>query len=344
MIKMHRHSSDKKTLKDISELAGVSQTVISRVLNGKAEEFRINKDTVEKVLKICEREHYRPNYFAQLLRGKTTKCIGLILPRLDYQFFGELSSIIITEAYNHGYLVVTMITMEDQKREAEAIETLINRQVDGIIISPCSPSSEILIEISKGIPTVQIDRYYSDKSLSYITTDNFEGGKMAVQHLIERGHRRILCIQQGIKHRPTMERVRGALEAAKAAGNVEVTVCGNDLSRDNSYVEMMLALNSPNPPTAVFTITNSAVPGVMQAIREKGISAPDDISIITFDDSRFLDYIVPPITRIVQPIEKICTTAFRVLNECINEKKSCEAKLFITPTIVTRESVRHIGH
>lgn len=341
---MHRHSSDKKTLKDISELAGVSQTVISRVLNGKAEEFRINKDTVEKVLQICEREHYKPNYLAQLLRRQTTKSIGLILPRLDYQFFGTLSSIIITEAYNHGYLVVTMTTMENPRREAEAIETLINRQVDGIIISPCSPSSELLKEISKEIPIVQIDRYYPDKSLSYITTDNFEGGKMAVRHLIERGHRRILCIQQGIKHRPTMERVRGALEAAKVAGNVEVTVCGDDLSRDNSYVETMLALNSPNPPTAIFTITNFAVPGVMQAIREKGISAPGDISIITFDDSRFLDYIVPPITRIVQPVEKICTTAFRVLSESIDEKKPCEAKLFFTPTIIMRESVRHIGH
>lgn len=339
---MQRHSN-KKTLKDISELAGISQTVISRVLNGKAEEFRINRDTVEKVRKICEREHYKPNYLAQLLRSQTTKSIGLILPRLDYQFFGILSSIIITEAYNHGYMVVTMTTMENPKREAEAIETLINRQVDGIIISPCSPTSELLKEISKEIPIVQVDRYYPDKNLSYITTDNFEGGKMAVRHLIERGHRRILCIQQGIKHRPTIERVRGALEAAKVAGKVEVTVCGDDLSKDNSYVETMLALNSPNPPTAIFTITNFAVPGVMQAIREKGISAPDDISIITFDDSRFLDYIVPPITRIVQPVEKICTTAFRVLSESIDEKKPCEAKLFFTPTIIMRESVRQIG-
>ena len=137
--------------------------------------------------------------------------------------------------------------------------------------------------------------------------------------------------------------MRGALEAAKVAGNVEVTVCGDDLSRDNSYVETMLALNSPNPPTAIFTITNFAVPGVMQAIREKGISAPGDISIITFDDSRFLDYIVPPITRIVQPVEKICTTAFRVLSESIDEKKPCEAKLFFTPTN-TSSDLALLGH
>lgn len=333
----------KTTLQDISQLTGFSKTVISRVLSGKAEEFRISRETVEKILQTCEKERYKPNYIAQMLRKQTTNTIGLILPRLDYQFFGNLSSTIITEAYKYGYWVVTMITMEDPQKEAEAIETLINRQVEGIIISPCSPSSQMLTEVAKKIPLIQIDRYFTDENLSYITTDNYEGGKIAIQHLIEHGHQHILCLQQGIRYMPTKERVRGAVETAQSTDNIQVTVCGDDLSKDNSYIETRLALNSPNPPTAILTITHFAIPGVLQALREKGLLSPKDISLITFDDSSLLDYTVPPITRVVQPVEKICTTAVRVLSDSIAKKKACETKLLIPPFFTMRESVKRIG-
>lgn len=333
----------KRTLQDISQLTGFSKTVISRVLSGKAEEFRISRNTVEKIMQVCEKEQYKPNYLAQLLRKQTTYSIGVILPRLDYQFFGDLSSAIITEAYKYGYLVVTMVTMEDPQKEAEAIETLLERQVDGIIISPCSSSSELIQEVAQKIPLIQIDRYFTDKNLSYITTDNYEGGKIAMEHLIECGHRIILCLQQGVRYMPTKERVRGAVETAKTTNNIKVTVRGDDISKDNSYIETRLALNSRTPPTAILTTTHFAIPGILQALHEKGLQAGKDISIITFDNSTFLDYTVPPITRVVQPVEKMCSSAMRVLAESIAEKKACDIKLLITPSFVLRESVKKIG-
>ena len=329
----------KKTLEDISRLSGISKTVISRVLSGKAEEYRISKATVEKVLDVCRREHYQPNYLAQLLRTQTSKTIGLILPRTDYEFFGGLATTVIAEAYKHGYTVITMVTQEDPRHETEAIETLMKRQVDGIIISPCNPSADMLLEIAKELPLVLIDRYYEDDTLSYVSTNNYEGAKSAVNFPTGLGHRHILCLQADIKYKSVTERVRGAQDAAQEAG-VSLIIRGDDLSRESGYVETMLALNSPTPPSAIFSLSLHNLTGAMQAIREKGLSVPDDISLITFDDSRFLDYTTPSITRIVQPTEKLCTTAFKVLSDSIAHKTSCQAHLLVSPTFCMRDSVK----
>lgn len=330
----------RKTLEDISQLTGISKAVISRVLSGKAAEYRISKATVERVLRVCEEEQYRPNYLAQLLRGQASKTIGLILPRLDYEFFGKLSSTIIAEAHRHGYTVITMLSLDDPQQEAEAIDTLISRQVEGIIISPSSPSSELLREVSQELPLVQIDRYFEDEGLSYVSTNNYEGARTAVKYLADMGHKNVLCLQAELDVMPIKERVRGVLDAAREYGiNLSVS---DDLTEEKSFAATMEALNSPQPPTAIFSLSLHCLSGAVLAINKKGMFIRDDISLITFDESRLMDYTRTTITRVVQPVEKMCTAAFQVLSQSITEKKPCQERMLIEPVFLERTSVKRL--
>ena len=317
---------EKKTLEDISRLTGFSKTVISRVLNGKAEDYRISQATVEKILRTCEEEQYTPNFYAQTLRKRSSKSIGLILPQLSYAFFGNMATIIISEAYRHGYMVSVVGTMEDPRLEANVLRTMIDRQMDGIIISPCTHTSDtILKEVAAEMPLIQVDRYLTDEGLSYITTDNYEGAKLGMKLLIEHGHKRILCIQQGVNFQPTIERVRAV----------------SDMARIHN-VEIMIALSSPNPPTAIFTMNTYLMTGVLQALREKGLKAPEDISLISFDDSKLLDYTEPPVTRIAQPVESIGMAAVKILMQGIAEKKPFNVRMMMSAELISRDSVRRL--
>lgn len=333
---------EKKTLEDISRLTGFSKTVISRVLNGKAEDYRISQATVEKILRTCEEEQYTPNFYAQTLRKRSSKSIGLILPQLSYAFFGNMATIIISEAYRHGYMVSVVGTMEDPRLEANVLRTMIDRQMDGIIISPCTHTSDtILKEVAAEMPLIQVDRYLTDEGLSYITTDNYEGAKLGMKLLIEHGHKRILCIQQGVNFQPTIERVRAVSDMARIH-NVEIMLRGDDTTKKSGYVETMIALSSPNPPTAIFTMNTYLMTGVLQALREKGLKAPEDISLISFDDSKLLDYTEPPVTRIAQPVESIGMAAVKILMQGIAEKKPFNVRMMMSAELISRDSVRRL--
>ena len=340
--RIERNAMRKKTLEDISRLTGFSKTVISRVLNGKAEDYRISQATVEKIMKTCEEEQYKPNFYAQTLRKRSSRTIGLILPHLNYTFFGNVASIIISEAYRHGYMVSVAGTMEDTHLEANILRTMIDRQMDGIIISPCIYTSPALLkEAAAAVPLIQVDRYLTDEGLSYITTENYEGAKLGMRQLIEHGHKRILCIQQGVNFQPTKERVRAVFDMARAHG-VEVRLGGDDSTKKSGYVETMITLSSPNPPTAIFTMNTYLMTGVLQALREKGLRAPEDISLISFDDSKLLDYTEPPVTRIAQPVESICMAAVRILMQSLAEKEPVNVRMMMAPELIVRDSIKHL--
>lgn len=330
------------TLEDIARATGYSKAVISRVLNGKAEDYRISATTVQTILQACEEQAYRPNVIAQNLRNQTTKSIGLIVPYINYSFFGHLSAVIIDKAYKYGYVVSVLASMENTDLERKALDTLLDRNVDGILIAPCSPDPANLQEVARHVPLIQIDRYFNDAGLSYISTNNYEGAKMAMQQLIGMGHRNIHCIQGVLSAITTQERVRGVIDAAAEAGDVNLTVSGDDFSIQNGYVETKICIHAPEPPTAIFTLNNSILLGAIKALREVGKRIPQDISLISFDDNSYLDFMDPPITRMAQPIDSICTAAVKLLMKEIDNKTLPDVQLLMSPTIVKRESIKNV--
>lgn len=314
----------KETLANMSKRLGCSQTTISRVLNGQAEKYRISEATVRKVLAEAQRSNYSPSLIAQSLRRNKTNTIGLLIPSVANPFFADMASVIIQEAHSRRFTTIVIDMMEDGSNQDEATAAVLSRQVDGMIVVPCADNSNLLQEIDKNIvPVVLVDRYYENIPLSYVTTNNYKGGLMATQMLTANSHRHIACIQGMPDSMPNIMRVKGYHTAMEEAGLTdEITIVGNEFSTQNGYLETKLLLGRSPRPTAIFALSNTILLGAIKAIREAGLSIPEDISIISFDNNKYLDFMVPAIHRISQPIEDMAKLAARILFEKIEGRGS----------------------
>ena len=214
--------------------------------------------------------------------------------------------------------------------------------MDGLIIAPCGDDpSQLEMVDEMHFPVVLVDRYFENSRLSYVTTNNYQGGMTAVRHLISNGHSRIACIQGVETSLPNRKRVEGYVSAMKEAGLDEhIRVTGNDFSVQNGYVETRLLLNSSPRPTAIFALSNTIALGTFKAIKESGLKIPDDISLISFDDNVYLDYMEPPVTRIIQPVEDMAKLAVKILLDKVNNSHKINySQLRLSPVIVYGGSI-----
>lgn len=339
----HLAAMKKSTLADIARITGLSITTISRVINGKSEEFRISKASQDVVMKAIKDLDYSPNYAAQSLRSSSMHTIGLLVPRIDNPFFANIASIVIQEAHKFTYPVMVIDTCENPVEEDRALDTLLQRNVDGIIMAPCSETPERLREIAEQKPIVLIDRYFEDEDLPYVATDNYSGAFDATKLLIENGHRDIICIQGAPLSVTSRNRVRGYRDAMTNAGlEANIRIRGNEYSTQNGYIETKLELLSGSPVTAVFALSSTILLGALRAIEEQGLKVPDDISIISFDNNIFLDYLNPPISRVCQPLEHIGVLSVKLLMDSILGLEDRQPSVMLPPTLIRRGSVRHI--
>lgn len=330
----------KSTLSDISKYTGFSPTTISRVLNGKSEQFRISSESQKKIMDAVRELNYRPNYVAQSLRNSATRTIGLLVPCIDNPFFANIASAVIGEAHKHSYPLMVIDTHESIEDENEAIDTLLSRNVDGIIMVPTSDDPTRLTKLAMEKPLVLIDRYFDNCELAYAATDNYRGALDATDLLIKAGHKEILCIQGTPQSITSRQRVEGYLDAMEKAGlSAHAMTCGNEFSTRNGYVETKLALNTGKRISAIFALSNTILLGVIKALREHDMKVPEDISIVSFDDNIYLDFLDPPVTRISQPIDSISMVAVKMLLDRIKGNPTGPGGLLLQPSIILRDSV-----
>ena len=336
-------SDMKETLSGLAKKTGFSITTISRVLCGKAEQHRISPETRDIILKAASDNNYFPNLVAKNLRANRTGTIGLLLPSVGNPYFADIASVVIAEVRMHNYTTIVLDSNENTELEKAAISSLMSRNVEGIISAPCGDESDLYEEINRKImPVILIDRYFSDSTLPYVTTNNYLGSKLAVNHLIANGHTNIACIQGVINSVPNKKRVSGYLSALEKAGIIEkAIVVGNEFSVQNGYLETKLLLNRDNTPTAIFALSNTISLGAMKAVREAGLRIPEDISLITFDNNMYMDYITPPISRISQPTEEMGKLAAKLIFESIQSGNRSMTQLELAPTLISRGSVGH---
>ncbi len=337
---------EKSTLVSLSQRTGFSISTVSRALNGQAAKYRISPETVAVIKAEAERCGYTPSIIAKSLRTKSTRTIGLIIPCIENPYFAMVSSVVIAEAKRMGYTIIIVDSTDDQSDEQDGIRSLVSRKVDGIIAVPCGSDPSTLESISASTPVVLIDRYYEGSDLPYVCSDNYSGSYEAVNYLIANGHRDILCIQGNVHTSPTLHRVRGYVDAMRAAGLADrANVCGSSFSMDNGYLETKLALNSINAPTAIFALSNTILLGAIKAIRESGLRIPQDISVISFDYSTQLDFIEPAVTHISQPVTNIGTLAIKILMQEISDRSRKATQIKLPVELVIKDSVkrRHFG-
>ena len=342
-------------LSTIAELAGVSVSTVSRVLSGKAEQARISKATAEKVYAAASSMGYSPSLLARSLNHERSALIGLVLPTVANPFFAEMAGIIISECRLRGYSIIMMDSAEDEKLFHKSITALVSRNVDGIIAAPCGREPLFLESVSRDYcPVVLVDRFYENCKLSYVTTDNYMGGRMATSRLISAGLRNIACIQGETASMPNTERVRGYLDTMKEAGLKEfVRVTGNSFSIENGYRETSLLLDGASgalgdgAPEALFTLSNTITLGAIRAIKERGLQIGGDISVISYDNNASLSFFSPSITMIGQPVADMAKLSVQILVNAIGSVQEsgsgaqvAMSHLRLSPSIIEGQSIR----
>lgn len=335
----------KATLIDIAQRTGFSVSTVSRALSGQAEKYRISKKAIEIISREAERCNYTPSLLAKGLRMNKTYTLGLIIPGIDNPYFANIASAMIHEAKRLGYQMIIIDTLENAANEREGISSLMSRKVDGMVIVTSDNDAAYLESIHRNVPMVLIDRHFANTSLPYVCSDNRQGGYDATEYLIGMGHRDILCIQGVQRSMPSRQRVDGYHAAMRRAGlEAKTRVVGNDFTIQNGYLETKLAFSSPNPPSAIFALSNTILLGTLKAIHELGLRIPDDVSIVAFDNQIYMDYLNPAITRISQSTSEMCTLAMRILMQQISGDGSSDVQMLLPPKMVVCNSVRVMRH
>lgn len=333
------------SIKFISEKSGFAPSTVSRVMNGNAREYRISEETEEKILKVAKKYDYRPNPVAVNLRVKKSYTIGLVIPTLKNPFFVNVTEILNRELSKMGYNIILTESYDDVETEGKMIEQLLERNIDGLFIIPCEETDQNAEMIEKafdnGVPILCIDRYINNSSVPYIITDNEKAAYDGTQFLIDKGHKKIACIQ-GLKNAtPTIDRKRGFKKALRDKELSPMYIGGNAFSVECGKEQAFKILDEVGQPDAIFAMSSTIALGVMEALNETGYMIPDDISLIGFDDNVFLDYLSTPLTTIAQPIQDISEIAVNALINHIDgniDLKDWDSRMLDTQ-IIERKSV-----
>ncbi|MDD2564975.1 MAG: LacI family DNA-binding transcriptional regulator [Salinivirgaceae bacterium] len=336
----------KVSISDIAECLGVSKTLVSLVINGKAEQYGINAQTKKRVLDKVEELNYRPNLLAQGFRTGKTNTIGVIVSDIANRFYSRIARKIEDLAWKNGYSVVICSTDENVDKELQQIKLLQERKVDGLIISSSQLDAEFFNTLNDAhFPHVLIDRRFENMTSSSVVIDNQSGAQMAVNHLISQGYRKIGMISITPQHISSIrERVHGFYQAMELA-ELEVNPLWNiDVPFDNMENEIRNSLqqlhSQHNLPEAFFTLNNNLTSTCLMQLRELSVKIPSDVALIGFDDVLYFDFTNPSITAIEQPVDLISEQAFNLLLKQIkkNEVTKEERSICLPISINIRES------
>jgi LacI family transcriptional regulator len=316
---MHKRAS----LKDIAKKVGVSTALVSYVLNGQEKEKRVGAEVVKKIRQAAEELNYQPNQIARSLRMQKTKTIGLIVADIANPFFGQLARIVENEANKSGYTVIFGSSDEDESKSAVLINTLLNRQVDGLIIVPAEgTSNQIETLLKKKIPVVLVDRYFPEISVSHVVLDNFQATFDATCHLINSGNKHIAMVAYKSTLIHMKDRIRGYEEAMKMnnlSDKVHVTEIRYDhYEEDFNNAFGRLVSGDRKIDALLFATSILSISGLFQ-IQKHCLKIPEDFAFIGFDGGSSFDLFQPPLSFIQQPIEEMGKDSTRILIDLIND-------------------------
>jgi LacI family transcriptional regulator len=333
----------KLTSKDIARELGISRTVVSFVLNGKSKEMRISDELTKKVLDYVEASNYQPNYMAQSLRTGKTFTIGLIVADIANPFFAKMARSVELEFRQKGYSVIFCSSDENKDTFRTQVENLINRQVDGLILTPPINSTETLNSlIDQKIPFVVIDRFFEDLNANSVIINNHKAAYDATSRLIKYGRKNIALINVNNELITMNQRTQGYLKAISDGGLHVNPGLVKQLKFSNVLEDVNQAISEVienNADAVLFTTNKLGVTG-MQVINKLKKRIPTDIAVISFDDTDVYAVAKTPITSIKQPLEQMSKEAVKILIRMIETKKAnIKPKQIILDTdFIIRES------
>lgn len=329
------------TIFDVAEKAKVSVITVSRLLNNPK---IVSERTAKKITAAMEELHYQPSQIARSLVKKRTNAIGVIMSDIKNTFFNSWFRIIEDYASNHGFNLVLCNTDEDAAREMKYIKLLQSQRVDGIIIVPSSEKSVDYLLKSR-IHFILVDRVLRPQKTNYVSTDHYAGAFEATEYLIGLGHEKIAVLKgPGILY-PDTQRFAG-FENAMNKHKIKIDknyVLNCEFNEMKGYEATIKLMGLDTKPSAIFSFNSKMMNGSIRAIQNMGMSIPDDISLICFDEITGYDIFKPKITCITQPIKTLGEDSIISLIERIKKADSFKPlKEIIKPKLIIGESCKKI--
>jgi LacI family transcriptional regulator len=326
------------TIKEVSELAGVSLATVSRVMNGSD---RVKESTKVKVREAMEALGYQPNSAAQSLASNRTNTIGMVVAWLDGPFYGPVMSGVEEELRKYNKHVIIAAGHGTPEQEQEAVNYLKARQVDGLILLTESLDKEYLNGLSEQLPIYLINQHHDGLESRNMWLDNEGGGYAATRHLIEQGHTDIVCISGQRFKQDARERVLGYKRAMKEFG-LKFTAKNivHSIFDIGGGLKAMEQLETNGVKfTAVAAGSDEMAIGVYEWAEQKGLRVPDQLSVIGFDNQSVANYVSPKLTTMDYPAYEMAKACARMAVDEIYNKKQPHGLEF-KPSLVVRQSVK----
>ncbi len=355
---------DKITITDVARHAGVSTATAGRVLGG----YGYSSNEVrDRVRASAEAMGYRPNLLARSLITGRTKTIGVVAGDIQSPFYARMLRGISDIARTEGFGVIVTNTDEQSDREVEAVQLLLEKQVDGLIVAPSDllGSPHLHAAIEGGCPVVQVDRIVAGLPADSVTVDNRGAARDAVAHLIAAGHRRIGIVAELERSAyggvaaflraveadkveatslfPSWQRLYGYLDAHRVAG---LAIDSAFIARVGEYsvaagkAETLKLLDRQERVSALFTADGLMSAAAMDAITTLEMAIPSDVSLVCFDDLDWMRFAKPGISAVVQPLLELGETAARIVLSRIRGETSGMRHVVLLPRLAVRGSVQ----
>ncbi|MAS11821.1 MAG: LacI family transcriptional regulator [Nitratireductor sp.] len=361
---MTQDKSRKVTIAEVARLAGVGTATAGRVLGGYGYS---SEDVRNRVQESARKLGYRPNQLARSLITGVTKTIGVVAGDIQSPFYSSVLRGIYDVSRAEGFGILLTGSDEDPQKEIEAVELLIQKQVDGLIVAPAqlSGAKHLQAFVATGKPLVQIDRIVEGLDTDAVTVDNVSASRRCAAELIAAGHRRIGIVAElewwqggnledfieGVlagtvlpDHLfPSWQRLLGYLQAHLEAGvSVDPALVARvgTYSVDAATEAIASCFRNTAPPTAFFSTDGLMSAALMGVLKEKRLSIPEDISLVCFDDLDWMQFHEPTISAVVQPTREVGERAARLVLDRIVDGARSPSRSVLKADLIRRESIQ----
>ncbi|MET9294833.1 LacI family DNA-binding transcriptional regulator [Streptomyces sp. NPDC003077] len=338
------------TIPDVAREAGVSRSTASRALAGYGS---VSPQARERVRAAADRLGYRANQLARSMITGRTHTLGAVIADIQNPFFAGVTRGITDAARAAGYQVLLANTDEDPAAEQAAVKTLRDKHVDGLIVAPAATTDagHLAAAHAAGCPVVLLDRDIPDLGMDSVTVDNHGAARDAVRRLLAAGHRRIALVSlvgDGVRDPAPVDpgstglaRIEGYRSALREAGIADTDTylrMGAFHQQDPADLARDL-LAAPEPPTALFATDSVIALGVLSAVRDLGLRVPEDLSLVTFDDTDWARAVRPRISVVAQPVQELGARAVRALVSRVQGGTGEREHITLPTRFIARESV-----
>ncbi|QSX31156.1 LacI family DNA-binding transcriptional regulator [Shewanella cyperi] len=331
------------TIYDVSFLAGVSLATVSRVVNNTG---KVSDKTRQKVMDAMEQLDYRPNTIAQSLASNRSNSVGVLVSQLDGPFYGPMMREVESVLRAANKHVIIAAGHSDEAQEKDAVEFLLSRGCDALIVDAEIVSNDYLVQLCRGkTPVVLINRMVDGIAEYCVHLDNLRGGYLASRFVLDAGHRQVAYISGPLFKLDARERLQGHKQALAEKGIPfdEALFHEGNFIEEGGYEGMAKLLDSGKSFTAVVCANDQMASGAIALCLERGLRVPEDISFVGFDNIPFPRYISPKLTTVTNPIQSMGKMA---ANWVLQQVYDCRDAVFnhkFEPELVVRDSVAKLS-